>query len=45
MLASVTHAAHGGTLELDGRAPGRTTSVVSLPLNDVIERSSGPAHH
>lgn len=32
--------AHGGTLELDASGPGRTTFVVTLPLNDVINRSS-----
>jgi signal transduction histidine kinase len=32
--------AHGGTLALDGSAPGRTTFVVTLPLDHVINRSS-----
>jgi signal transduction histidine kinase len=37
--------AHGGTLELDGSAPGRTTFVVTLPLDHVINRSSAREHH
>jgi signal transduction histidine kinase len=37
--------AHGGTLELDGSGPGRTTFVVTLPLGHVIAGSSAPAHH
>jgi two-component system, OmpR family, sensor kinase len=36
--------AHGGTLELDGSAPGRTTFVVTLPLDHVINRSSPYEH-
>jgi two-component system, OmpR family, sensor kinase len=37
--------AHGGTLELDGSGPGRTMFVVTLPLDHVINGSSGPAHY
>ena len=37
--------AHGGTLELDGSGPGRTTFVVTLPLDDVINGSSARSHH
>ena len=37
--------AHGGTLQLAGSGPGRTTFVVTLPLDAVINRSSGPTQH
>jgi signal transduction histidine kinase len=37
--------AHGGTLQLAGSGPGCTTFVVTLPLDAVINRSSGPTQH